>query len=246
VGAGGFSDVLARSARSAVDEVLEGLRKAVGRSPSSWHRVGWRENPTDYLPHEECSWEHRFDDLHREYRTLYCADSALTAIREVLADLRPNAIARAEYAQWQLAQGVPVDELSEPARRVTDVWRHEHVLIEVEAETGGAVADVEDVGLREELERTHSTLLRAHGMEHLNISEIRSKNRAVTQAVSRDLYEQGAAGITFKSNLDNGGCLVVFEGRGLRHPASEPQDLSEDVPELWQVVTEYGLLMARG
>lgn len=237
--------MLTRRARSAVDEFLETLRRAVGRPPTSWHRVGWREDPTDYLPHEGCSWEHRFDDPLREYRTLYCADSALTAIREVLADLRPNAIARAEFAQWQLAQGIPVDELSEPARRVTDAWRDAHVLIEVEVETDGAVAEIDDVGLREELERTHSELLRAHGMEHLNISEIRSKNRAVTQAISRDLYEQGAAGITFKSNLDNGRCLVVFEGRGLFHPASDPQHLSDDVPELWQVVTQYGLLMDR-
>jgi len=207
--------------------------------------VGWHENPTGFLSRATCSWQHRFDDPRREYRTLYCADSALTAMREVLADLQPNAVARAEFAQWQIAQGTPLDELSGPARRVTDVWLDEHVLVEVDAETDGAVADIEDVQLREELERTHSDLLRAHGMEHLDIAEIRSKNRAVTQAISRDLYEQGAAGLSFKSNLDSGRCLVIFEGRGHLEPVSAPQHLSDEIPELWQVVMEYGLLITR-
>jgi hypothetical protein len=214
-----------------------------GRSPSSWYRVGWHENPTDFLSHEECSWEHRFDDPAREYRTLYCAASVLTAIREVLSDLRPSALARADFAQWQLSQGISVEDLFEPARRVTQAWRDEHVIVEVEADMNAPVVDIEDVGLREELERTHSLLLRSHGMDHLNVSEIRSKNRAVTRAISRDLYEHGAGGLTFDSNLDSGRCLVVFEGRGRLGERSEPQSLREDVSELAQVVEEYGLLM---
>lgn len=176
---------------------------------------------------------------------MYCAETALTAIREVLADLRPNTGARAEFAQWQLAQGIAGEDLFEPARRVTDRWREEHVLVEVEPEHEAPFADVEDVTLREELERTHSDLLREYGMNHLNVSEIRSKNRAVTQAVSRDLYEQGAAGVLFNSNLDSCRCLVLFEGRAELRGSGDAVSLAEDVPELRQVVEEYGLLMSR-
>jgi hypothetical protein len=131
----------------------------------------------------------------------------------------------------------------EPARRITATWREQHVLVQVRLERHGLLADIDDVRLRDELERSHVELLRAHGMAHLDISEIRSTNRAVTQAMSRDLYEQGAAGLLFRSNLDDGRCLVVFEGRGTLEVTDEPISLADDLPELLQAAAEYGLLL---
>lgn len=192
--------------------------------------MGWHESPTDFPPHDVYSWENRFDDPVKEYRTLYCAETSLTCIREVLADLRPNVEARAEFAQMQLAQGIPTNELMEPARRVTERWRDEHVLIEVELEREGPMVDIDDVALRDEIERSHSDLLREHGMAHLDISEIRSKNRAVTKAISRDLYEQGAAGLIFRSNLDDCKCAVLFEGRGRLELSAYPVSLGGRPP----------------
>jgi hypothetical protein len=196
------------------------------------------------LPERVCSWEHRFDDPKHEYRTLYCAESVLTAIREVLADLRPNAVARADFAQWQLAQGISREELFEPARRVTRRWREEHVLVAVDVERDGPIADIDDVTLREELERAHFDLLREHGMDYLNISEIRSKNRVVTQTISRDLFQRGVAGLVFRSNLDDGRCLVAFEGRSELNATAEAVPLTQNVPELAAVVMEYGLFLS--
>ena len=86
-------------------------------------RVGHAGSPLEFVPHEYCSWEHRFDDPERQYRTLYGAQHRITALREVLADLRPNATVRADFARFQLDQDVPVDELKVPARVVTAAWR---------------------------------------------------------------------------------------------------------------------------
>jgi hypothetical protein len=206
--------------------------------------VGYFDAPLDFVPRDLCSWEHRFDDPEHEYRTIYCAEHKLTCLREVLADLRPNPNVRADFAQYQMAQGYPPDQLYEPARSVTMAWRRKHVLVQARVRHDGQLADIDDVELREQLERAHADLLKAHGMDHLNISEIRSGNRAVTQAISRDLYEQGAAGILFRSNLDDHRCLVVFEYAGELEDAGEPVIyLSDDVPELVEVCRQYGLLL---
>jgi hypothetical protein len=53
-------------------------------------RVGYHADPLGFTPLELYQFSHRFDDVHRRFRTLYCADSAETCLREVLADFRPN------------------------------------------------------------------------------------------------------------------------------------------------------------
>ena len=216
----------------------------VGRGGNQWWRVGHADGPLDFVPHELCSWEHRFDDPQREYRTLYCAEKKLTALREVLADLRPDTNVRADFARFQIDQGISPEDLFVPAREVTMGWREKHVLVCAEARREGPLADLDDVGLREKLERTHAELLARHGMLHLNISEIRSKNRIVTQTIGRELYEQEVAGILFRSNLDDGQCLVLFENKGWLEEAGGPLELTGEVAELRHVCSEYGLILA--
>jgi hypothetical protein len=53
-------------------------------------RVGYYADPLGFTPLELYQFSHRFDDVHRRFRTLYCADWAETGLREVLADFRPN------------------------------------------------------------------------------------------------------------------------------------------------------------
>lgn len=212
--------------------------------PSTWWRVGHLDAPLDFLPRELCSWEHRFDDPEHEYRTIYCAEKKVTALREVLAPLRPNLNVRAEFAQFQLDQGIAPDDLFVPAREVTPAWRGKHVLVHARLQRNGPLADLDDVGLRSELERTHAELLLRHGLEHLDISELRSKIRPVTQAISRDLYEQGAAGLLFKSGIDDERCAVLFEDRGWFEETDDPwTELSEDLPELRQICEEFRLIL---
>jgi hypothetical protein len=195
------------------------------------------------VPHEYCSWEHRFDDPQRDYRTVYGAQYKVTALREVLADLRPDTKARADFAQFQIDQGVTVDELQVPASAVTAAWRQAHELAPARVERDGELVELDRPRLLDELATRHAALLAAHGMRQLNISEIRSKNRAVTQTIGRDLYERGAAGLLFRSNLDDHGCVVLFEGRAHFRADGDAIPLTEDVPELLYVCSEYHLTL---
>jgi hypothetical protein len=128
---------------------LEGAAGFVGLVSHQVWRIGHIEAPLDYVPHEYCSWEHRFDDPHREYRTLYCAQHKITCLREVLADLRPESRVRAEFAEFQLAQGVAADELEVPAREVTDAFRRSHVLAPARVQRTGPIVDLDEPALLE-------------------------------------------------------------------------------------------------
>ena len=88
--------------------------------------------------------------------------------------------------------------------------------------SSGALVDLDDIPSRERLARQHARLLAAHGMQHLDISEVRSRSRPVTQAISRSLYDEGAAGVRFRSNLDDQPCTALFEGRGPTTPVAHP------------------------
>ena len=50
------------------------IRSRALRSPKAVWRLGHAAAPLAYVPRELCSWNHRFDDPRREYRTLYSAD----------------------------------------------------------------------------------------------------------------------------------------------------------------------------
>ena len=53
-------------------------------------RVGYHADPLGFTPGELYEFSHRFDDIHRRFRTLYCAELPETCLREVLADFRPD------------------------------------------------------------------------------------------------------------------------------------------------------------
>ena len=67
----------------------------------------------------------------------------------------------------------------------------------------------------------------------------------VTQTISRALFEEGAAGVRFRSNLDDQPCAALFEGRARLEPRGKAVPLRADVEELLQVCAEYGLVLRR-
>lgn len=156
----------------------------------------------------------------------------------MLADLRPSTEALRDFAR------LFGDRRAIPAGVVSTEWRRAHALAPATITLlDGDLVDLDDLAVRRRLERRHAALLAAHAMPHLDISQVRSRDRVVTQTISRALFEEGAAGIRFRSNLDDGPCAALFEGRARLEPRGEPASLTEDVEELLQVVREYGLVL---
>ena len=205
---------------------------------TAW-RVGHVSAPLEFPPWDFLSWSNRFDDPDREFRTLYCAEQRRTAFREVLADFRPNAKVRVEYR----------DQFGEelPAFKITPAWRQDRVLARGEIRVlRNKLTDIDNSTLRQQFEQTHADLLVRHGMDHLDIAQIRSKERPITQAVTRFVAGQGFAGIVYGSNLDNQPCAALFEGRALlvSIPGSDLEPLTASHSDLVAVCKEFGLLLA--
>ena len=131
-----------------------------------------------------------------------------------------------------------------PAGLVGAEWRDRHVLVEADAIRRGPIVDLGKVRERARLEREHAVLLAAHGMAHLDLSDITSRRRPVTQRIGRSLYDRGAAGVRFPSNPGDGSCLALFEGRGRLDAAAEPQPLDAGDRDLQQVCAEFNLALA--
>ena len=190
------------------------------------------------MPRHLCGWQHRWDDPQREYRTLSCAESKLTCIREVLADLRPNAKAIAELKALFGEDTPAVEGVGE----VAEEWRDAHLLCPALAVSDYEFCDLDArLELRNELEHERAGLLAEHDMDHLDITQVRSKDRIVTQTVSRALYARRYAGVRFGSNLDDQPCYALFEGRAELEPNGDALDLSPALKPLQQVCEEFGL-----
>lgn len=92
------------------------------------------------------------------------------------------------------------------------------------------LVDLTDPATRREIELRHVELLVAHGMNHLDLHEITTKRRAVTQAIAADLYVRGVAAVRFPSRLDGLACIALFEDRGEVHMAADPVALPDPAP----------------
>jgi len=125
-------------------------------------RLGRQDDPLAFVPIERRSWSHRFDDLHRRFGTLYCALLPETALREVLADLRPNAAAIARYTRIH----GPDAAGDVPSPPVTAAWRQNHVLAPARLKFDAPLVDLTDVVRRREMELHHAALLAEHGPAH--------------------------------------------------------------------------------
>jgi hypothetical protein len=74
---------------------------------------------------------------------------------------------------------------------------------------------------------------------------VRSRDRIVTQAMSRALYVRLYGGVRFGPNLDDRPCYALFEGRAELEPDGEPLELTPELEPLRRVCDELGLrLMA--
>lgn len=201
-------------------------------------RVGYRGDPLGFVPSEICEWSHRFDDLHHRFRTVYVAELAETCLREVLADFRPSLAAIRRFRQEMGAEAA--QELA--AQPITVAWRRENVLAPVRLRLDAPTCDLTDVPQRQKIEEQHVDLLLEHDMRHLDLHEVTTSRRVVTQTVAADIYDGGAAAIRFPSCLDGNPCIAIFEGRGELQLAGEILPLTDPPPPaLLNVVAPWSL-----
>jgi hypothetical protein len=204
----------------------------------TYWRVGYHGDPLGFVPSEICEWSHRFDDLRRRFRTVYVAELAETCLREVLADFRPKLSAIRRFQQEMGAEAA--QELA--AQPITAAWRREHVLAPVSLRLDGPIYDLTDVPQRQRIEERHVDLLVKHDMRHLDLHEITTDRRVVTQAIAGDIYDDGASAIRFPSRLDGNPCIAVLEGRCALELADEVLLLTDPPPTaLLKVVAPWHL-----
>ena len=203
-------------------------------------RVGYHADPLGFTPREIYEFSHRFDDIHRRFRTLYCAELAETCLREVLADFRPNLAAQRRHIE---RYGPEAAEDFAP-KPVTAQWRMQHVLIRAVVRLDGPFIDLTDVRTRQEIEHRHLQLLLEHDMQHLDLHEITTSRRAITQTIAADLFDRGASAVRFPSRLDGNACVALFEGRGTASPAADHIALTDPPPKpLTDVTAPWGLVL---
>jgi len=204
-------------------------------------RLGHARNPCGFVPRTLCKGHHRFDDPQKSYRTLYGARLPITCLRELLADLRPNPKALQEFAQV-LNDGA--DDALTIAGVVSSEWRRAHVLVwaEVEFQKGRFVA-LEAPAVLERLAQIHKPLLQRFGIKKLELNNVRSRQRLLTQSLARTLYDEGNAGILFHSRLDGKLCYALYEGRARLVQAAKPISLTSNHPDLIRICGEYTLVL---
>jgi hypothetical protein len=203
-------------------------------------RVGYYADPLGFTPIELYQFSHRFDDIYRRFRTLYCADTAQTCLREVLADFRPNLGALRRHVE-RYGPDAAQDFVDKP---VTAQWRRQHVLVPTVLQLCGPLIDLTDVSTRQEIEDRHVELLLEHDLQHLDLHEITTSRRAITQTIAADLFDRGAGAVRFPSRLDGSTCVALFEGRGIASSAGDPIALTDPPPEpLINVTAPWGLAL---
>ena len=203
-------------------------------------RVGYHADPLGFTPRELYEFSHRFDDIHRRFRTLYCGELGETCLREVLADFRPNLGALRRHVE-RYGLDAAQDFTEQP---VTAQWRRQHVLIAALLRLDGPLIDLTDVPTRQRIENRHAELLLEYDLPHLDLHEITTSRRAVTQTIAADLYDQGASAVRFPSRLDGNACIALFEGRGAISSAGDPIALTDPPPvQLTDVATQWSLAL---
>jgi hypothetical protein len=196
-------------------------------------RVGYYADPLGFTSREMYQFSHRFDDIRRRFRTLYCAELPETCLRVVLADFRPNLGAMRRHVE---RYGPEAAEDFTPAP-VTARWRAQHVLVPVVVRLDGPLVDLTDVPTRQAIEERHVELLVEHDVEHLDLHEITTSRRAITQTIAADLFDRGAGAVRFPSRLDGNACVALFEKRGTVSAAGEAIALTDPPPEPLTKVT---------
>ena len=115
-----------------------------------------------------------------------------------------------------------------PAQEITADWRRQNVLVCCRINAQAEILDLTDPTVRHEMEQRHAALLAAHGMKHLDVTEVTRRRRSMTRVIAADAYDElGCAGIRFPSRLDGLPCFALFEGRASLEAVDDPIPLTD-------------------
>lgn len=194
--------------------------------------------PLDPPPHDHAGWAGRWDDPDRGFRTLYVAAEPLTAIREVLAPLRPDAAMVDAFGSTSrevlAARRVSLSDHDRSRRLASATVRF------------GALADVSTADGRTAVSARCADVLAAHGVAHLDDTDVTTRDRDFTRALTRRFFDDGLDGVRYASNIDGGECLALFGGRyalehdPARHVVLKPSQAASTVRE---AVAALGLVV---
>lgn len=195
-------------------------------------RVGHVSDPVGFPPLDGYEWSHRFDDRLGRWRTVYCAWTPETALREVLADLRPNAATLARFLRRHGAEAA----VELPSTSITRAWRERNVLVPVRIvlSEGARVLDLTDDHECRRLEAIHAQLLVDHGMGRLDLHEITTRRRELTRTIATHAYdEEGVGVVRYPSSVDLAAtpCYALVEGRAYLETAGDAVALTDPPPE---------------
>lgn len=204
--------------------------------------MGHVDGPLELVPHKYCSWGHRFDHPDPAnspvYRTLYCADERATCFGELFDRFSPSM----ETAKELLAA---YGEAPDPVTELEVEYLSDKSIAQGRVRIhSGDLVDLDDPGIRKWLERHKWDLFREHRVKRFDISAARSRRRPMTKEIGRFLYQEGAAGIIYGSNVDNQRCFALFEGRAELEPLTEKEPLAGLLDEIEPVLRKLDLRIA--
>jgi hypothetical protein len=197
------------------------------------YRIGHLPDPLAWPP-EEVRGAGRFDDPLAEYRVLY-AGQRRTCFLETLAWLRPSI---ETLAAMRAVTGTDEPVLSSP---IPPDWYQKRAVAALLLRPGQRWLDVRATETHGALRVELADELAAWGLTDLDLGDMLSRNRRLTQRISRWAYEHDYRGIVYASRFNAGANLwAIFEGAQF-DAVGVPQPILPDDPDLIEAARLFGL-----
>lgn len=197
------------------------------------YRIGHLPDPLAWPP-EDVHGTGRFDDPLGEFRVLY-AGQRRTCFQETLSVYRPSIEALAAL------QAVGNTDEPLPAPAIPAGWYQTRAVSRLRLLPGQQWLDVRAKDTLEALRAELAAKLSEWGMADLDLSDVVSRDRRLTQAISRWAYAEGYHGVVYASRFGSGTSLwaifetAQFEAMGVAQP------ILPDDPDLLAVAKLFGL-----
>lgn len=207
----------------------------LGRPPDAWALPPWEFAGPDG------TFDNRYDDPLGLYRVVYASGRRFGTFVETLARFRPDLAVVAELAAIAGSEG---DAPTIPAGVVPSGWLTNRC-IGVASVAQARFADVAHSDSIAHLRTALAKRLVHYGLDDFDAGDLRTRApRALTQEISRYVYDQGFAGLRYPSRLgDDIVNWALFEPAPLQRVITRAQKLRADDPDLQTALATLGLAL---